>query len=80
MGQNAKTTGRKVDMKHEDWKSVRQECCLSLILFNLYRTYLAKKATEGFGDFKIVIRIVKYTDTLCYWLRKEWCYRARLRG
>jgi hypothetical protein len=45
---------------------VRQGACLSLILFNLYSKYLAKKALEGFGDFKIeqVIHTVKYADGL----------------
>jgi len=34
-------------------RGVRQECCLLLILFNLYSEYLTKEALEGFGDFKI---------------------------
>jgi hypothetical protein len=33
-------------------RGVRQGCCLSSILFNLYSSYLTKEALEGFGDFK----------------------------
>jgi hypothetical protein len=45
---------------------VRQECCLSPILFNLYSEYLTKEALERLGDFKIgqAIRTVKYADDL----------------
>jgi hypothetical protein len=46
---------------------VKQGCCLSLILFNLYSEYLTKEALEGLGDFKIggkIIHTVKYADYL----------------
>jgi hypothetical protein len=34
-------------------RGVRQRCCSSPILFNLYSEYLTMEALEGFGDFKI---------------------------
>jgi hypothetical protein len=47
-------------------RGVRQDCCFSTIVFNLYSEHLTKEGLEGFGDFKIgeLIRIVKYADDL----------------
>jgi hypothetical protein len=46
---------------------VRQGCCLSPILINLYSKYLTKEALDGFEDLKVegpVICIVKYANYL----------------
>jgi hypothetical protein len=65
--------GVKVQLNLEETSSVktgrevRQGCCLSPILFNLYSECLTKEALEEFGDFKIggeIIHTIKHADDL----------------
>ena len=59
-------------------RGVREECCLSSILFKLYSECLTKEALEGFVDFKIgghIIHTMKYADDLVL-LKKKSCYRT----
>jgi len=55
-------------------RGVRQGCCLSPILFNLYSEYLTKETLEGLGDLKIggqIIHTVKYADDLVLLAKEE---------
>ena len=55
-------------------RRVRQGCCLSPILFNLYSDCLTEEALDGFGDFKIrgrIIHTVKYADELVFLAKEE---------
>jgi hypothetical protein len=55
-------------------RAVRQEYCLSTILFNVYSKCITKGALEGFGDFKIgghIIHTVKYADELVLLAKEE---------
>jgi hypothetical protein len=54
-------------------RGVRQGCCLSRILLDLYVECLTKEALEGLGDFKIgekIIHAVKYADALVLLAKK----------
>ena len=53
---------------------VRQQCCFSPILFNLYNEYLTKKTLEGFGNLEIwgqVIQTVNQADGLVLPAKEE---------
>ncbi|MDR5124748.1 reverse transcriptase domain-containing protein, partial [Salmonella enterica subsp. enterica serovar Typhimurium] len=60
---------------------MRQGCCISPILFNLYGEWLANEALEGVGDFMIggrVINTIKYADDLVLLAKNEETLQAMM--
>jgi hypothetical protein len=53
-------------------RGVRQGCCLSPHLFNLYSEYVTQEALEGIGDLTgQIISTVRYADDLVLLAKEE---------